>query len=208
MATFTPNKTDSEVVLAHQVANHPVTLVGSSKDARTKRSVTIFMYHAYVEAAADTNPGKFKIQTRPDAGDGAVNEHWITVAEFAVKGTTPDTEAMTATEAAGETVLAVAATAGFVAEDLLYIQDTTTLADSEWAECQEIVTNTSIDLVSGLTTQKDSADVIWNDASTFAAALDLNANESYRVIWSHEGATGANGHVKVLAITHDSDNST
>lgn len=207
MATITPNKTDSVNVLTHAAATHPVTIVGSDISALTKRAVTIFLYHAYVEAAADTNPGKFKVQIRPDAGDGSVDEHWTTVAEFVAKGTTPDTEAMTATEPIGETVLAVAATAGFVAEDLLYIQDAGTLANSEWAECQEIVTNTSIDLVDGLTAQKDSSDVIWNDASKFVCSLDLNANESYRVIWSHEGATGANGHVKALAITHDSDNS-
>jgi len=188
---------------------HPVTIAGSAIACLTKRAVTIFLYHGYVEAAADTNPGKFKVQIRPDAGDAAdaVAEHWITVAEFLVKGTTPDTEAMTAIEPIGETVLAVALTVGFVAEDLLYVQDTTTLADSEWGECQEIVTDVSINLVDGLTVAKDAADVIWNDASKFVCALDLNANESFRVIWSHEGAVGANGHVKALAITHDSETS-
>lgn len=207
MATITPNKTDSVDVLTHQAATHPITIVGSAIDARTKRAATLFLYHGYVEATADTNPGKFKVQIRPDAGDGSVHEHWITVLELPAKGTTPDTEAMTATEPAGETVLAVASTTGFVAEDLLYVQDTGTLANSEWAECQEIVSNTSINLVDGLTTQKDNADVIWNDASKFIVSLDLNGVESFRVIWMHEGATGANGHVKALAITYDSDNS-
>lgn len=208
MATIAPNKTVSVSVLTHQAATHPVTIVGSSISVLTKRSVLLFLYHAYVEAAADTNPGKFKVQTRPDAGGGSVNEHWITVAEFVAKGTTPATEAMTATEASGETVLAVASTTGFVAEDLLYIQDAGTLADSEWAECQEIVTDTSIDIIDGLTTGKDSSDFIWNDASRFVFALNLEATETYRVIWSHEGATGANGHVKALAVTYDSDDST
>lgn len=207
MATITPNKTDSVSVLTHQAATHPVTIVGSSISALTKRAVTIFMFHGYVEAAADTNPGKFKVQVRPDAGDGTVNEHWVTVAEYVAKGTTPSDEALTATEAAGVKVLAVTATAGFAAEDLLYILDAGTLVDSEWAECQEIVTNTSIDILDGLTTGKDSSDTIFNDASKFVCALSLEANESYRVIWSHEGGTGANGHVKALAITYDSDNS-
>lgn len=206
MVTATPNKTDSVDVLTHQSVVHPTTIVGSAQDCRTKRAVVICLYHGYVEATADTNPGKFKVQVRPDAGDGSVNEHWQTVAEFTVKGTNPDTEAMTATEPAGETVLAVASTTGFVADDLLYIQDANTLADSEWAECRKIVSNTSIDLVDGLTTQKDSADVIWNDASRFICALDLNGIESYRVVWSHEGATGANGHVKAVASYYDSDN--
>lgn len=208
MTTVTPNKTDSVEVLAHQAATHPVSIVGSAVDCRTKRSAVIFLYHAYVEATADTNPGKFVVQIRPDAGDGSVDEHWITIAEYEAKGTTPDTEAMTATEPATETSLAVSDTTGFAAEDELYIQDTGTLANSEWALCQEVVTNTSIEIMDGLTNQKDNADVVWNDASKFVCALDLNAVESFRVLWIHEGATGANGHVKALAITYDSDDIT
>lgn len=207
MVTIAPDKTPDVEVIAHQLATHPVTIKGSDIPCLTKRAVTIFMYHGYVQETADTNPGKFKVQLRPDAGGGSATEHWMTVAEFQVKGTTPDTEGMDATEPIGETVLAVTLTAGFVAEDLLYIEDTTTLIDSEWAECQEIALDASITLVDGLTVQKDSSDVIWNDASTFFVTLDLNAIESFRVVWSHEGGTGANGHIKVLAIFHDSDNS-
>jgi hypothetical protein len=189
--------------MTHQAATHPTTIIGELIDARTKRAAILFLFHGYVEATADTNPGKFLVQVRPDAGDAAstVAEHWITVVELAAKGTNPDTEAMTATEPAGETVLACASTTGFAVEDELYIQDTGTLADSEWAKCKTFVTNTSVNLIDGLTTQKDNADVIWNDASKFVVSLDLNGIESFRVVWQHEGATGANGHVKALAIT-------
>lgn len=208
MPIITPVKTDSVEVLAHQAAVHPTTIVGSAVDCRTKRGATLCLYHGYVEAAADTNPGKFLVQVRPDDGAGSVNEHWVTVFELPAKGTTPDTEAMTATEPAGETVMAVASTTGFVVEDELYIQDTGTLADSEWAKLRSLVSNTSLTLVDGLTTQKDSADVIWNDASKYVVHLDLNGIESFRVVWMHEGATGANGHVKALATTYDSDDVT
>lgn len=208
MSTTIPTKSDGVDVLAHQAAVHPTTIVGSAIDCRTKRAAVLFLYHAYVEATADTNPGSFLVQVRPDAGDGSVLEHWVTVAEFTAKGTTPDTEAMTATEPAGETVLACASTTGFAVRDLLYIQDAGTLADSEWAELKTFVSNTSINLIDGLTAQKDSSDVIWNDASKFVIALDLNGIESFRVVWTHEGATGANGHVKALAITHDNDATT
>ena len=195
------------MVLAHQAAAHPVTIVGPSIATLTKRAVTIFMYHGYIEAGADDDPGKFKVQVRPDAGDGSVNEHWITVAEFLAKGTTPADEDPDETEPIGEKVIAVTLTAGFVAEDLLYFHHST-LANSEWAECQQIVTDTSIDLIDGLTNEQTAAaTTIFNDASKFVCALNLNANESYRVIWSHEGGTGMDGHVKALAITHDSDTS-
>ena len=208
MATITPNKTDNfAVVLAHAAVTHPTTVVGAKIDVSTKRAVNIFMYHAYVEATLDTNPGKFKVQIRPDAGSGSENEHWFTVAEYLVKGTSPDTEALTGTPGIGVKVLTVVSTTGFLAEDLLYIQDAGALTDSEWAECQEVVSNTSIDLIDGLKVAKDSSDVIWNDASKFVCSLDLNAVEAFRVIWSHEGATGANGHIKAECITYDSDNS-
>ena len=210
MPTITPNKTDSVEVLAHQTAVHPVTIVGSAISCLTKRAATIFLYHAFVEAASNATPGVFKVQVRPDAGDGSVLENWITVAEFVTNSGTPDTEAMTATEPAGETTLACASTTGFTVtapDSQLYIQDTGTLADSEWAELKTIVAATNIQLIDGLTTQKDNADVIWNDASRFVCALDLNAVESFRVVWNHQGATGANGHVKAIAITYDSDNS-
>lgn len=207
MATFTPSKTDSVTVLSHQAATHPTTIVGSAIDCTTKKSATVFLFHGYVEAAADTNPGVFLVQVRPDDGSGSVNENWITIAKLYAKGTTPDTEAMTATEPIGETTLAVASTTGFAVEDELYIQDTGTLADSEWATCKTFATNTNIQLIDGLTNQKDSSDVIWNDASRWVVPLDLNGIESFRVVWTHEGAAGANGHVKALAITHDSDTS-
>ena len=177
-------------------------------DCTTKKAVTIFLYHGYVEATADTNPGSFLVQVRPDDGSGSVTEHWITVATLTAKGTTPDTEAMTATEPIGETVLACSSTTGFAVADELYIQDTNTLADSEWATLKTFVANTSVNLIDGLTVQKDSSDVIWNDASRFVVSLDLNGIESFRVVWTHEGATGANGHVKAMAITYDKDAAT
>lgn len=206
MTTITPNKTPDIEVIAHQAATHPTTIIGSAIQTLTKRAVVIAMFHGYVEAVADTNPGKFKVQIRHNPGDGSVNKHWITVAEFVVKGTTPDTEALGGTEAIGSTSLGVASTTGFVAEDLLYIQDTGVVTDGEWNECKNIVTNVSIELIDGLTTAKDSADIVWNDASKFVCALDLNALESFRVIWSHEGTTGANGHVAVYCSFYDSDN--
>lgn len=205
MASATPVKTDSVEVLAHQAATHPTTIVGSAIDCRTKIAATVFLYHGYVEAAADTNPGKFLVQVRPDTGEGTVTEHWITVAELPAAGGTPDAFAPSASEAIGDTVIEVPATTGVAVEDEVYYQDTTTLADSEWCKVRSFVAATSITLVDGLTVAKDNADLIKNDARKWVVPLDLTSAESFRVVWTHEGTTGANGHVKALAITHDSD---
>lgn len=195
-----PSKTQGTVVLAHQAVTHPDTVKGSAVDVSTKFAATIVLYHALVEATANTNAGSFYVQISPSASG---DEDWVTVAQYTANTGTADTEAMTATEPVGETVLACASTTGFLATDLLYIQDTGTLADSEWALCQEIVSNTSINLVDGLTNAKDSSDVIWNDANRFVCQLDLMAVGRLRVLFIHEGATGANCHVKALMVTGD-----
>lgn len=199
MASLT--KTQDIAILAHTAITHPDTLVGSAQDVSTKLDAMIVMYHASVEATANTNPGTFLVQVTPAASG---NEDWATIARYDATISTADTEAMTATEPQGETVLAVASTTGFVAGDRLYIQDTSVVADGEWGLCQEIVTNTSINLVDGLTNQKDSADVIWNDADRFICKLDLTSIARIRVVFMHEGAVGANCHVKGLMSTGDS----
>lgn len=194
-------KTSDIAVLSHQAITHPDTVKGSAQDVSSKLAATITLYHASVEATANTNSGVFYVQVSPSSSG---DEDWANVAQFQATVSTADTEAMTATEPVGETVLACASTTGFVAGDILYIQDTGTVADGEWGRCQEIVPNTSINLVDGLTNQKDSADIIWNDADVFVCQLDLTSVKRLRVVFQHEGATGANCHVKAIMTTGDS----
>lgn len=189
-------------ILTHQVVTHPNSVVGTTQDVSDIKAATIVLFHASVETAANTNPGKFLVQI---LGSGSGNEHWATVYEFDATISTADSEAMTATEPVGETVLAVAATAGFVALDKLYIQDTGTLENSEWGLCQKIVLNTSINLIDGLTTAKDAADVLWNDVDIFTCQLDLRSVSYIRVLFIHEGTAGANVHIKGLMNTDNSD---
>lgn len=201
MAEVDLTKTQDIVVLSHQAVTHPATVVGSSQNVASKLSCTLVLYHAMVEAAANTNPGTFLVQVSPSASG---TEDWATIDSYTTMATTPDTEAMTATEPIGETVMACASTTGFAVHDILYIQDTGTLADSEWARLKTFVTDTSISLVDGLTTQKDSSDVIWNDAQIFVTQLDLSSISRLRVVYYHEGAAGANTHIKALMSTGDS----
>ncbi len=195
------SKTQGISVLDHQAVTHPDTVKGNVQDVSTKLAATIILFHASVEATENTNPGRFLVQI---SGSSSGNEDWATVYEFVATKSTADSEQLTQTELEGDTSLAVASTTGFAANDILYIQDTGTVTNGEWNRCQEIVTDTSINLVDGLTYQKDSSDVVWNDADIFVCQLDLTAVGRLRVVFQHEGATGANCHVKGLMITGDS----
>ena len=205
MTTTTLTKTAGTSLLTHQAVTHPDTVKGSATDVSTKIAATVFLFHASVEAAANTNGGIFRIEGSASASG---DEDWVPLHQCAAQATTADTEAMTATEPSGETVLACASTTGFVAGDILYIQDTGTLADSEWARCQEVVSNTSINMVDGLTTGMDASDVIWNDAETWAIGVDLSSVTRIRVVFQHEGAAGANCHVKATMVSLDSASTT
>ena len=198
MATITKSY---GVALAHQAVTHPATVVGSALDVSTKLAVTLLLFHASVEATANTNPGKFLVQVSGLATGG---EDWVTVSEFAATISTASSELIDATEPIAETVLAVSDTTGFIANDLLYIQDVGTLADSEWNRCQEIAANTSITLIDGLTNQKDSSDLVWNDADKFICQLDLTSVGRVRVVFQSEGATSVNCHIKAMAVYGDS----
>ena len=119
-------KTADIVILTHQAVTHPGTVAGSTITATTDLATTIVMFHVSVEATANTNSGTFYVQV---SGSASNNEDWVTIAEFNTTVSTAATEALTATEASGETVLAVASTTGFIAGDYVYIQDADTLAD-------------------------------------------------------------------------------
>jgi len=207
MATITPNKTDGIEIIAHALATHPTTIKSSEQNVATKVAVKLFMYHGPIEAAANTNPGKFQVQFNHNNAGAGLNEEWITQHEFVTNDGTPSDEDPDATEPIGETVIAVTLTAGFALEDLLYFFHST-LANSEWAELRKLTTDTSITIVDGLTNEQTAAaTTLFNDASLFVATFDLRSVENYRVVWSHEGATGADCHIKVFAVTYDSDNS-
>jgi hypothetical protein len=188
-------------MLAHQAITHPATAKGAEIDVSVIDSLDVACYHASVEATVNTNPGTFLIQGSPVAAD---DEDWATLFEFTASDGTADTEAMTATEPIGETVLVVVSTTGFAAGDGLYVQDAGVMADSEWAKCKKIVTNTSIDLIDGLTTGKDASDFIWNDAEVFSKLVDCRGKMRLRIVFQHEGAVGANVHVKALGVSADS----
>ena len=192
-------KKGGEVALAHQAVVHPSTIKGEDVDVSTLNAATIVCFHAPVEAVPNTNPGRFLIQVSGiDAGD----DDWATIAEHRAAVVTAATESITAV-GAGQTVLLAASTAGFAAEDGLYIQDVSKVSQSEWQICKNIDVDTSIDIIDELSYEKDTGDIAWNGAEIFITQIDLTSVIRIRVIFQHEGAAGANAHVRALMTISD-----
>lgn len=191
-----PTKTQDIEIIAHTAITHPDTKIGVEINVAAIRALEITFYHAAVEATANTNPGIFTIYSTPYASG---NEGWAEVFSFLTNNGTPETEALTATEPVNEKVIAVASTTNFLAQSQIYLKDGSTLADSEWAELEQIVANTSLDLLFGLAVEKTSSDVAWSNAEKFTYKVNCDSKKRVICIFSHEGATGANVDIKALA---------
>lgn len=201
MADFTQSKS---AIIAHQAVTNPESVKGSAVDVRTAIDCLIVCRHAYIEAV---DPGgiepEFHIMATLDQTATPPADSWFKVVSFKATdpGAAPATEAMTATEPIAETVMAVASTTGFAAGNEIYIQDTTTEADSEWHQVDKVVSNTSIDIVEGLVAAKDNADVIWGSAQAFRVSIPGNVGW-VNVYYSNEGASAPNTAVQVDALVN------
>ena len=203
MADFTQLAIDDNI--PHQEVTHSATtlatVVGTEEGVTSGELwTTIHMHHAFIEEGANTNPQSFFVQTNL-AATGS-DESWTTVAQFTTTNATTVEEDMTATEAAGETELAIASSTGFVNGDYIYIEDNTTVANSEWQQIAFVTATPTINIVSpGLETGKDSADRIWSDAETFTFILDLSGVGRWRVVYMNQGGTARNTAIWVRFIT-------
>ena len=182
----------------HTAATLSGLTIGADFDIRTFLSAGIYIYHANVETTANATGVQYKIQLRYSAA-ATSDEDWVTVYTFQTGVTAAVAAEVAGVEAAGQTSIDVDAdpTTAFTRGVKCYIQDTTTVADSEWAEVDFSVAVTTVNLVDGLTNAKDAADTIWTQAETNYTELSLGHASYIRCIVQHTAATGANIEFKV-----------
>ncbi len=192
MVDFTQAKS---TLIAHALVTHPNSIEGTAVSVATFLSGLITMWHALIEATANTNPGTFRIFGSYDA---SADDQWFHILDIDVSDAAAVTEDFTASEPAGEKVWAVISTTGFAAKANIYALDVNTLGQSEWHTVDALDTvGTDITVMVGLTNQKDAPgtdDEIWSDAQQFTFPIPPGLIR-VRVDFSHEGATGANCHV-------------
>ena len=193
MADYTQSKS---TLLSHALVTHPNSVLGTAVSVATAIECLIVLWHALVEETANTNPGTFRVfGSRDSSGDN----DWFHIMDIDASDADAGEEDFTASEPIGEKVLAVALTAEFIPKANIYIEDVNTIAQSEWHTIDLIATDASITIMVGLTFQKDAPgtdDKIWTDAQQFRISLNCAGLSRIRVDFSHEGATGADCHIK------------
>lgn len=188
MADFTQSTT--QTLIAHDQVAHPATLEGTEIACATWISVDIVLRYAPVEAVATAGSGLVFILQKSLETSGDVD--WQDVMTWAFTHGIPATEVLTATEPIGEKVIAVAATAGFVANDIILVEDASDATKNEWHRVQEIVTNTSVNLLDGLAVEMNhvTPDVLWGEAVVVGAHVEVEAWKRFRLLGFHEEVTG------------------
>ncbi len=182
----------------HTAATLSGLTIGADTDVRTFLTGGFHVFHANVETTANAVGVQYKIQGRYSAA-ATSDEDWIDIVTFVTGVTAAVAAEVAGSEAADQTSIDVDAdpTAAFTRGAKIYIQDTTTVANSEWAEVDFSVAVTTVNLVDGLTNAKDAADTIWTQAETFYSQFDLGGFSYVRAIVQHTAATGSNIEFKV-----------
>ena len=184
-------------LLAHAALTHPAYFEGTAQSVASYFEGTVYVYIAPIESVSTgDDPPYLLIQISPDSSG---DDNWITILRFTMNANvTPALANLTATEPVDETTIAVDDTTGLAAEDNVYIQDTTTLEDSEWHELARANAGASVELLSGLRVEKDSADDLFDQCLIEAAQVQLAGVDRIRAVICHEAATGPNLHYKCV----------
>lgn len=196
--------TQSEVtLLSHQLITHAadgVAVTGTAQAVASWIEGTVTVWHSNIEITANATGVSYILEgSFKSSGD----LFWFPLVEFVSSTTAVALEALTATEPIAEKVIAVASTTGISSNQLIYIKDGTTLANSEWHRSASFVANTSVTMYDGMTVQKDSGDTMYFDAEIFSTSINLSGVSRVRMLANHPAATGSDIHFKstMLAAT-------
>jgi hypothetical protein len=184
-------------VLALQDVVHPGTVIGTAQTAEGKIGVHLSVFHGFDETAPNTNPGRFLIQVTTE---GSGNTGWVTIDELRTVSGTPDVIDPTNFETAGATLIETTSTTGFVAGDVCFFTNPGAGTDGEWCQIKEVDPNVSVTLVDPTTNNHNESQFLRNDAQRWSYYLDLAGITRYRVVFLHEGATGADVTVWVRGV--------
>jgi len=142
------------------------------------------MLHISVALSTETAHTGSKIEVQISSNTSG-DEDWTTLVSFIGPTGTANTEAPSGSEAAGQTVIEVASTTGYVADETRWIfMEDDTVANSEMMLLVSAVTNTSVTVQDGTTNAHDGSDAMFNIADTYTVELPTSANR-VRIIYDN-----------------------
>lgn len=159
-------------------ASNSVT-VGSAVDVSTYYAAHVRIRMGRGTGTAFTVGPKVRIEGCYDSTSPTANQ-WTVLAEFqAAVGASLGSQAVSGTEAAGQTVVTLAAGTNFAAGDYVFFHNTT-IGNSEWSRVVS-VSSADLTLEEGIVNAQTGA-TCRDQAEQYEALLDLTAIQSIRLV--------------------------
>lgn len=163
------NRLKTSLLSLQEIAANGV-VVGTAKGIMHDASACkIWIRFGRRAATALTASINFRVETSPDSSGNTWNPHVTLSTQL---GASVADQAVNGTVAAGATVITMADTTGFVAGDIIYIENST-VANSEWARIKSISAGVSVTVEEALINAQTGS-TVFDQAEIYApVSVDL-----------------------------------
>ena len=158
---------------------------GAVVDVSTYLQIDVRIRMGRATSSAFTVGPKIRLEGTYDSSSPTADQ-WVVLAEFqAALGTTLGSQAVSGTEAAGQTTVTLAAGTNFAAGDYVFFHNTT-IANSEWARV-ESVSGADLVISEGLANAQTGA-TCRDQAEQYRAVIDVAALQGVRLVVDNAGS--------------------
>jgi hypothetical protein len=164
------------------------------------KQATFFIDHARAAIAAfGTNGTNYLLQASEKA---AGNDTWRTVATFVADSAAASSALSSGAYTAAQTAIVILSGTAFVANDIVFIADTTAATASEWIRVVLPTGTASFTILDGLTNAHASTEIMYNKAENFVVTVDCASLTRARVVVNNNASgTTQNIYSRVAVIT-------
>lgn len=159
--------------------------IGAALDVSTYYGGVLRIRMGRGTGTAFTVGPKVRVEGTPETGAETADQ-WAVLAQFQMGiGGSIASQAFGGSEAAGQTVLTMAAGTNFAAGDYVFIHDNT-LSSSEWVRVVS-VSGADLTIEEGTVNAHDASDTARDQAEQYVCALDLTAINALRIVVDNAG---------------------
>jgi hypothetical protein len=178
-------KTDEQVVYAIAETAANVVSVGAALDVSTYYAGLLRIRMGRSTGTAFTVGPTVRVEGTPETGAETADQ-WAVLAQFQMAvGASIGSQAVSGTEAAGQTVVTLAAGTNFAAGDYVFFHNTT-IGNSEWSRVVSVA-SADLTLEEGLVNAQTGA-TARDQAEQYICALDLTCINALRIVVSAPGS--------------------
>ncbi len=164
------------------------------------KQATFFIDHARGSTVNFAGSGTQYLLQASEKATG--NDGWRTLAAFSADSAACSSALSSGAIAIAATTIVILSGTAFVANDLVFVADTTAATASEWTRVVSVTGTASFKILDGITNAHASTEVLYNKAENWAVTVDCSALTRARVVVNNNAsATNQPIYSRVAVIT-------